>query len=168
LTRVAGPNVSKLRPERLVDLVARDLTVGVYPSDIAISGTVRDRTRARAAILSRLATTAAHLTTSMEAQELEDKLARLATSGGPSRLETEGRGRASFDEVDAELLDLAVPTDEWDILYRLRVQIERDLLAEERSGSVSPAAESPASLSTRQGPNPAATDVPALSGARRL
>ena len=37
--------------------------------------------------------------------------------------------RPVFTAIDARLLDLAVPTDEWDILFRLRLQIERDLLA---------------------------------------
>jgi hypothetical protein len=35
----------------------------------------------------------------------------------------------AFAQIDAILLDLEVPTDEWDILYRLRLQAERDLLA---------------------------------------
>ncbi len=29
--------------------------------------------------------------------------------------------RMGFEAIDARLLDLAVPTDEWDILYRLRL-----------------------------------------------
>jgi hypothetical protein len=36
------------------------------------------------------------------------------------------------------LLDLAVPTDEWDILYRLRLQFERDLLAGVEPGTAFP------------------------------
>jgi hypothetical protein len=128
LTSVAGSNVRKLRPDRLIELSGRDLRVGVYPSDIAISGAAKERTRARAAILSRLAMTSAHLTTSAEAQEVEDRLTKLAqeahTSGGSFAPQT----RATFTEIDQKLLDLLVPTDEWDILYRLRLQIERDLL----------------------------------------
>src|SRR5664280_3819020 len=46
LSLVAGGNVRKLRPDRLVELKRTDLRIGVYPSDIAISGTTRDRTRA--------------------------------------------------------------------------------------------------------------------------
>ena len=43
--------------------------------------------------------------------------------------------RVAFEPIDSLLLDLAVPTDEWDILYRLRLQIERDLLVGAEPGT---------------------------------
>ncbi len=125
LTRVAGDRVGKLRPDHLVELRGRAFRVGLYPSDIAISAAQPTRTRARAALLGRLTTTEAHLTTSAEAQGMEDRLELLATSrakaGSP-------RTRAALETIDAELVKLSVSTDEWDILYRLRLQVERDLL----------------------------------------
>jgi hypothetical protein len=48
------------------------------------------------------------------------------------------RARKEFEGIDAMLLDLAVPTDEWDILYRLRLQIERDLLVGAEPGTEFP------------------------------
>jgi hypothetical protein len=120
----------------------------VYPSDIAISGTSHDRTRARAAIVSRLATASAHMTTSKEAQEVEDRLGKLARSDGAvgaasgaasAAAATSGaRVPAELKAIDATLLDLAVPTDEWDILYRIRLQIERDLLIGAEPGTAFP------------------------------
>jgi hypothetical protein len=87
--------------------------------------------------VSRLATSSAHLTTSKEAQEVEDRLVQLAggsrAAGGASRAT-----RAAFEAIDATLLDLAVPTDEWDILYRVRLQIERDLLIGAKPGTEFP------------------------------
>ncbi len=138
LARVAGGNVRKLRPDRLVELRRPDLRIGMYPSDIAISGALRDRTRARAAVLSRLATSSAHLTISAEAQELEDRLEGVATPAGATGPLPIANARAVFSAIDARLLDLAVPTDEWDILYRLRLQIERDLLAGAEPGMAFP------------------------------
>ncbi len=138
LTRVAGGNVRKLRPDRLIDLIGPGMRIGVYPSDIGISGATRERTRARAAILSRLATTSAHLTTSAEGQEMEDRIERLARTGGPAGRMSGVRARAAFEAIDARLLDLAVPNDEWDILYRLRLQMERDLLAGVEPGTAFP------------------------------
>jgi hypothetical protein len=129
ITRVAGPNVRKLRPDRLMNLVMPDLRIGVYPSDIAISCPTHERTRARAAIVSRLATSSAHQTTSAEAQEVEDLIENLARPGAAPGPASPDVTRAAFAPIDVRLLDLAVPTDEWDILYRLRVQVERDLLA---------------------------------------
>ena len=134
LTAVSGENVRKLRPDRLIELRARNLRIGVYPSDIAISGTTRDRTRARAAILSRLAASAVHLTTSAEAQKVEDQIAKVAASDGTRSADADGK----FDAIDAKLLELAVPTDEWDILYRLRLQAERDHLIGAKPGTEFP------------------------------
>jgi hypothetical protein len=136
LTRVSGSNVRKLRPDRLITLTAEDLNVGVYPSDIAISGPTPVRTRARAAIVSRLATSSAHLTTSKEAQDVEDQLVKLGSdsrAGGPSNVT-----RTGFEAIDATMIELAVPTDEWDTLYRIRLQIERDLLLGAKPGTEFP------------------------------
>jgi hypothetical protein len=40
--------------------------------------------------------------------------------------------------IDEELAILTVPHDEWEILYRQRLQVERDLLAGQAPGSVLP------------------------------
>jgi hypothetical protein len=136
LTSIAGQNVRKLRPDRLVNLVTPELRIGVYPSDVAISGPAHERTRARAAIISRFATTAAHLTTSAEAQAVEDQIEKVAKSGVPTA-DSASAAQAPFREIDEKLIALEVPTDEWDILYRLRVQVERDLLAGARGGTAS-------------------------------
>ena len=47
-------------------------------------------------------------------------------------------GDGKFDAIDAKLLELAVPTDEWDILYRLRLQAERDDLIGAKPGTEFP------------------------------
>lgn len=128
LTAVAGPNVRKLRADRLVELVAPRLRIGIYPSDVAISGPSPERFRARAAIISRLATSAAHLTTSAEAQAVEDRLAQLAERDRGAVGDVRGL-RAALEDIDRTLFDLTIPPEEWDILYRIRVQVERDILA---------------------------------------
>jgi hypothetical protein len=137
LASVAGENVRKLRQDRLIELTGRGMRIDVYPSDIAISGKAPARTSARAAMVSKLATTSAHLTMSAEAQKVEDQLARLAgTNGDGSRTAS----KAAFDAIDRRLNQLPVSTDEWDTLYRMRLQIERDVLA--RGGKPSVVAES--------------------------
>jgi hypothetical protein len=138
LARVAGSNVRSLRPDRLIALTGANLNVGIYPSDIAISGTTRRRTRARAAIVSRLVTASAHLTTSKEAQEVEDRLAKVTMDDGKAGAPSTARSRKELEAIDATLIELAVPTDEWDILYRIRLQIERDLLIGAEPGTASP------------------------------
>ncbi len=130
LTGIAGGNVRKLRPDRLVELKGPCLRIGVYPSDIAISGPQPERGMARVAILSRLTTTAAWLTTSAEAQAVEDLLAHVHEQLSASTSLTPAMVAAEFAEVDDTLLGLEVQDEEWDILYRMRLQVERDVLVE--------------------------------------
>lgn len=130
LSRVAGPHVRHLRPDHLVELQAPDLRIGLYPSDIAISGSDHTRIRARAAIVSRLATSSSHLTTTAEAQGFEDRLLRLSNRWTGAAGGNRAGVSAALSAIDGSLLDLEVPPDEWDVLYRIRLQIERDLLQE--------------------------------------
>jgi hypothetical protein len=133
LSAVAGPNVRKLRADRLTDLNGPDLRIGVYPHDIAISGPDGRRTMARAVLVSRLPE-AAHLTTSSEAQKIEDRLKKLARGDAARDGRLGGAARAELESIDKVLRTLAVTTDEWDILYRIRLQVERDLLLDAEPG----------------------------------
>jgi hypothetical protein len=126
LTKVAGPNVRKLRPDRLVELSGHDVRVGVYPYDIAISSNKADRMRLRAAVMDALGNADAHLTTSAEAQAVEGRIQRLgeAAAAGATVLEI----RQGLDDIDCRLLALAVSAEEWDILDRQRLKLECTVL----------------------------------------
>jgi hypothetical protein len=130
---IAGPGVKALVPDKLVQLTNRNLEIQLYPSDIAIAGQELLVTRARAAIASRLASTAAFLTMSAEAQAVEGRLEKLARSsvGG-------NRAAAELASVDHDLATVKVPYEEWETLYRIRLQVERDLLAGHRVGEAFP------------------------------
>ena len=126
LASVAGGQVRALLPDRLVSLHAADLDILIYPSDLLISGREPTVARARAAMATRLTTSAAHLTTSAEGQSIEDRLRALAPA--PSR-DDEGMAvvapvHPELAEIDHELATLALPYDEWEILYRERLQVE--------------------------------------------
>jgi hypothetical protein len=139
---VAGGGVRYLVPDQLTMLTGRHLEVGLYPSDISISGKPNELARARAAIASRLTSTAAHLTTSKESQAVEDRIERLAKA--PPTLDSAGAVAlsASVDDelraIDATLATLNVDYGEWEVLYRMRLQVERDLLAGSRVGEAFP------------------------------
>ena len=77
LAAVAGPGVDRLIPDELIQLRNRDLEVLIYPSDISIVGKPDQLAHARAAVASRLTFTAAYMTTSEEAQKVEDHLERI-------------------------------------------------------------------------------------------
>jgi hypothetical protein len=144
LGRIAGPAIRALVPDRPVDLVGRDLEIGLYPSDISIGGKRAVVARARAAIATRLTSTAASMTTTAEPQEVEALLARLTRSrvagAGPGAAAASDPAAAGdiLADVDRRLAQLDVSHDEWEILYRQRLQVERDLLAGRAPGSVMP------------------------------
>lgn len=129
LDAVAGRSLGALVPDRLMLLSGGEVEVLVYPSDVAISGTPRALARARAAIASRLTTSPAYMTTSAEAQRIEDSIRGIADaaagSSGTHRIDLIAQVRA----LDSRIVSLVVPFEEWETTYRERLQVERDLLA---------------------------------------
>ena len=123
LSLLAEKNTEGLVPDRLVELRAPDLEVTVYPSDIAISGKAEARLRARFVLMTDLVTADAHATTQAEAQKLEDRIEKLVTAKPPRTAREE-----ELAAIDETLAGLDIPTEDWDILFRLRIQAERDLL----------------------------------------
>ena len=144
LASIAGPGVRALVPDHLAQLVQPDLEIALYPSDIAISGNAQLVTRARAAIASRLASTAAFLTTSAEAQAIEERLERLSRQGAAGAV-----ADAELAAVDRDLASVDVPYEEWETLYRIRLQVQRDLLVGARPGDEFPGAKEEAVHPTR-------------------
>lgn len=123
LAGIAGSGLGSLVPDRLVQLVGRNLEIIIHPSDVAISGAESELARARAALASRLTTSAAWLTTSAEAQAVEDRLREVAERGAQGAdVERQLAG------IDEDVAGLTIPYDEWEVLYRERLQVERDLL----------------------------------------
>jgi hypothetical protein len=120
LDAVAGKELGALVPDRLLVLKGEQIDVLVYPSDIAIAGS-RDRVaRARAAIAAKLIESPAYLTSSAEAERIEDRLMAILQDGGTAR--------DRLAELDHDIARLAVPFDEWETIYRQRLQVERNLL----------------------------------------
>jgi hypothetical protein len=129
---IAGQGLGDLVPDRLMILRGRDLEVLVYPSDLAISGTREMVARARAALAARVSDAPAYLTTTAEAQHVEDWLdeIRHAAPSKPASATLE-----ALREIDKQLARLTVSYEEWDLLYRERLQVEHELLVGGRPGS---------------------------------
>ena len=145
LAAVAGRSSSSLVPDRMVRLRGPDLDILIYPMDVLISGKSHDVVRARAAIASRLTTAAAHLTVSAEAQAIEDRLTALAVGapGGQQPPAFDKDVEAAFEKIDSDLATIEVPYEEWEVLYRQRLQVERDLRAGAMAGEAVLGAEPP-------------------------
>lgn len=131
LDKVAGRSLGGLVPDRLMLLRGRELEVLVYPSDVAISGTKLATARARAAIASTLTHAPAYMTTSAETQRIEDEIGAVAGQGRgvAGDLASRKEGVARLRALDTRIARLSVPFDEWETVYRQRLQVERDLLA---------------------------------------
>ncbi len=146
LAAVGGSSSSTLVPERMIQLHGPGLDILIYPMDLMISGKPELVARARAAMASRLTTSAAHLTVSAEAQAIEDRLTALGNGSGdtkhPPRFD--GAAAAAFGEIDETLATIVIPYEEWEVLYRQRLQVERDLRAGAMAGEAVLGADTPA------------------------
>lgn len=142
LAAVAGRSSAALVPDRMVRLRGADLDILIYPMDVFVSGKAEDVTRARAAIASRLTTSAAHLTVSAEAQAVEDRLTTLAGAGPDEEGHPDDASPRPFDDamaaefadIDRTIATIKIPYEEWEVLYRQRLQVERDLRAGAMAG----------------------------------
>ena len=145
IAAVGGSSSRALVPDRMLQLRGKDLDILIYPMDLLISGKPELLARARAAMASRLTTTAAHLTVSAESQAIEDRLTALATGSAepPERPRFDDASAAAFQAIDASLATLVVPYDEWEVLYRQRLQVERDLRAGAMAGEAILGADTP-------------------------
>lgn len=122
LAAVGGNSVKHLVPDRLLVLRNRGLEVTIYPSDIHMTGTRQQVARSRAAITATVTFTDAYQTTSKEAQQVEDVLQRIAESAPSGAL-----AHRALHDVDVRLANLVVDFDDWQVLYRQRLQVERAL-----------------------------------------
>ena len=125
LATVGGASVRRLVPDQIVMLRAKDLEVTIHPSDIAVAGSKLAVARARAAVANRLTKTEAYLTASEEAQEVEDAIRALRDPADPAGAD---EALATLEAIDGRLATLTVPYEEWEVLYRQRLQVERDML----------------------------------------
>ena len=130
LAKVAGSGLGSLVPERLMLLQGDDLEALVYPSDISIVGAKDKVALARALIATQLVHAPAYLTTDAKAQELEDEIGAIADHVGTA---PEGAIRERLEAIDERLMSLTIPYDEWEILYRERLQVEREASSDGRA-----------------------------------
>ena len=118
LAAVGGDDVKSSIPKQLVSFAADDLEILVYPSDVALLGRTVQVSAARAAVARRLTSAGAYLTPAMESEQIEDRLAEIAEKPRVTS--------ADFAPIDDLLTSLDAPYDEWETLYRLRLQVEQE------------------------------------------
>jgi hypothetical protein len=118
LAAVGGQALDGLIPDELVEFKTENLGILIYPSDVALLGRKELVSQARAVVARRLTFADAYLTTAKESEQIEDRLAELSRKPTVSA--------ADFGPIDELMNSLVAPYDEWETLYRLRLQVERD------------------------------------------
>jgi hypothetical protein len=130
LTTLAGGAIDDLVADQLTTLRSDRLEVLLHPSDLVINGAERDAARANAIIAEQLAFTPAYMTWSKEANEIEDRLRKIWIT---LRQQAERPGMLNrltdrLAAVEHDLRTLELSYEEWEVLFREKLMVERALL----------------------------------------
>lgn len=100
---------------------AGEVQIYAYATNVSITGPKEDSYRIRAAIERELAFCDAYLTWSDDAQDLEDELmaAHESANGDVDAM------RTRLDEIQERMDTSSLNGEEWNVLYRLRLQVEQ-------------------------------------------
>jgi hypothetical protein len=110
-------------------LAADGLQVFAYATNVAVLGPVRKVQLARAALQREAPFLGAHLTWSDDSQRFEDALLEAGEqAGGMAAL------RRRLEDVQRKMDEAGLSTDEWNVLYRLRLQVEARAADEAETG----------------------------------
>ena len=111
LAVLGGETVRALVPTQLTELVGDGFRMTLHPMDLSLLGRKKILSHARGAIVRELTYTEAYQTWSKEAQALEDRLMKAAL------------GEDDLDAIGTELNERDFDFEEWEILYRLLLQV---------------------------------------------
>ena len=111
LALVGGAGVRALVPQHLSQLRGRQFVMTIHPMDLSLSGRTRALARARSAIMRELTFTHAYQTWTKEAQKIEDDLLAAADY------------RVELEPIGDRINTADVPFEEWEILYRMLLQV---------------------------------------------
>jgi hypothetical protein len=106
-------------------LAADRLHIYAYATNVAILGPMRTVHMARAALEREAPFLGAHLTWSEDSQRLEDAILEAGEHGGGSVAL-----RRRLDDIQARIDGASLNVDEWNVLSRLRLQVELRAAAE--------------------------------------
>ena len=129
LALVGGAGVRALVPQHLVQLKSPEFVITIHPMDLGLTGKKKALARARSALVRELAFTEAYQTWTKESQQIEDALMRA------------DRGEVSAEVIARQLATIELPYEEWEILYRILLQVRlrlnpigTDSVGHERNG----------------------------------
>lgn len=104
-------------------LDANGLEIQAYATNVSILGPKEDAYRARAAIEKELAFSDAYLTWDAESQAFEDEMLKIHRAANGDI----GAVRRKLDRMQERMDVASFNSEEWNVLYRLRLQVEQDV-----------------------------------------
>jgi hypothetical protein len=112
-------------------LRADGLQLFAYATNVAVLGPSEDAHRARAALERELPFDKARLTWTEDAQDMEDAIVSAYRDATDDLAELHRKLDRVQERIDAESLN----AEEWNILYRLRLQAEHEVAERQLAGS---------------------------------
>jgi hypothetical protein len=128
LAAVAGGTFTRLVADDLTTLRGVDLEVTLHPSDLLIRGRPPRIYGARVMVAQQLAFSNVYLTWDKEAQAFERRLRALWDEMRHQDHGSPGQIAGELEEIDVQLREQPLPYEEWEILYRKKLLVERGLL----------------------------------------
>ena len=121
LVRLIGGTVAGMVTHQLATLAGHDLEVTIYPFDIVITGHRRRVAAVQAVLTETLPFTPAYLTWTRDANEIEDRLREVWRSRGAAP------SLSALDGIEHTIRHTGVAFEEWEVLFREFLLVERRL-----------------------------------------
>ena len=160
LTWFGGEAFRAYVPSRPAHFASADLEMSLYPSGVLLRGRKDQVTWAHGLIAETVVHTDGLQTTDAKAQDLERQLRRLwkIFEESPAAHAASPRLLGRLQEITRELGSLSVPFEDWQVLYRQILQVERavrgerQLLDDEAPGDAGKTKEEQSTMAMHEGP----------------
>jgi hypothetical protein len=129
LYRFGGPSFRDYVPERLACFRGPRLEVMLYPNGLLLRGSEQDTGWAHGLLVEALTDAPAYQTFDPDAQDIERQIRSVwaVFRQNPTAHAGSARLQARLEEIAREIRDLPVGYDEWQIVYRQALQLDRAL-----------------------------------------
>lgn len=129
ITALGRGGARNLISDNLTTLVSPRLELILHPSDLVINGSKYDAARARAIVAEQLSFSEAYLTWTKEGNEMEDRLREVWHEvRGRSAGKAPAEATRKLQAIEADLREAKIEHEEWEILFRSKLLVERGLL----------------------------------------